>query len=92
MEGRDIGAVVCPDADVKVFLTADEAERARRRTDERPGLGADALATDLRLRDERDAAQMSAAPDAEQIDTTAPRDRRGRRAHRAARAAARAPA
>ncbi len=70
MEGRDIGAVVCPDADVKVFLTADRAERARRRTDERPGLGADALATDLELRDARDAAQMEAAPDAERIDTT----------------------
>lgn len=70
MEGRDIGAVVCPDADVKVFLTADRAERARRRTDERPGLGADALATDLELRDARDAAQMEAAADAELIDTT----------------------
>jgi CMP/dCMP kinase len=70
MEGRDIGMVVCPDADVKVFLTADPAERARRRTDERPGLGADALATDLRLRDKRDAKQLEAAPDAERIDTT----------------------
>lgn len=70
MEGRDIGMVVCPDAEVKVFLTADPAERARRRTDERPGLGADALATDLRLRDARDAKQMEAAPDAERIDTT----------------------
>ena len=70
MEGRDIGAVVCPDADVKIFLTADADERARRRTEERPGLGADALATDLRLRDRRDAAQMEAAPDAETIDTT----------------------
>ena len=70
MEGRDIGAVVCPDAEVKVFLTADAAERARRRTEERPGLGADALATDLRLRDARDAGQMHAAPDAETIDTT----------------------
>jgi cytidylate kinase len=70
MEGRDIGAVVCPDADVKVFLTADAAERARRRTQERPGLGADALATDLRVRDARDAGQMHAAPDAETIDTT----------------------
>jgi cytidylate kinase len=70
MEGRDIGAVVCPDAEVKVFLTADAAERARRRTDERPGLGADALATDLELRDASDAAQMEAAPDAERIDTT----------------------
>ena len=70
MEGRDIGAVVCPGAEVKVFLTADPAERARRRVDERPGLGADALATDLRLRDERDAGQMQAAADAETIDTT----------------------
>jgi cytidylate kinase len=70
MEGRDIGAVVCPGADVKVFLTADAAERARRRVDERPGLGPDALATDLRLRDERDAGQMQAAPDATTIDTT----------------------
>jgi CMP/dCMP kinase len=70
MEGRDIGAVVCPDAEVKVFLTADSAERARRRTEERPGLGADALATDLRLRDARDAPQLEPAPDAETIDTT----------------------
>jgi CMP/dCMP kinase len=70
MEGRDIGMVVCPDAEVKVFLTADPEERARRRTDERPGLGADALATDLRLRDRRDARQLEAAPDAERIDTT----------------------
>ncbi|HSJ92818.1 MAG TPA: (d)CMP kinase [Gaiellaceae bacterium] len=70
MEGRDIGMVVCPDADVKIFLTADPEERARRRTDERPGLGADALATDLRLRDRRDAKQLEAAPDAERIDTT----------------------
>jgi cytidylate kinase len=70
IEGRDIGTVVAPDAEVKVYLNADEAERARRRIAERPGLAADALATDLRLRDERDAAQMRAAPDAEQIDTT----------------------
>jgi len=70
MEGRDIGMVVCPNADVKVFLTADPEERARRRTDERPGLGADALATDLRLRDRSDAKQLEAAPDAERIDTT----------------------
>jgi cytidylate kinase len=70
IEGRDIGTVVAPDADVKVFLSAEESERARRRIAERPGLAADALATDLRLRDERDAAQMRAAPDAEQIDTT----------------------
>jgi cytidylate kinase len=70
MEGRDIGAVVVPDADVKVFLTAAAAERARRRTEERPGLGADALATDLRLRDARDAAQLRPAPDALELDTT----------------------
>ncbi len=44
--------------------------RASRRESERPGIGADALATDLRLRDERDAGQLQAAPDAETIDTT----------------------
>ena len=71
IEGRDIGTVVAPGADVKVYLTANEAERARRRIAERPGLAADALATDLRLRDENDAAQMRPADDAEQIDTTA---------------------
>ncbi len=70
IEGRDIGTVVAPQAEVKVYLTADESERARRRTADRPGIGADALATDLRSRDERDAAQMRAAADAEQIDTT----------------------
>ena len=70
IEGRDIGTVVCPDADVKVYLVADAAERARRRTADRPEIGEEALATDLRLRDERDAAQMKAAPDAQEIDTT----------------------
>jgi len=70
IEGRDIGTVVVPNADVKVYLVADTAERARRRMAERPGIGADALATDLRLRDERDAANMRPAPDAEEIDTT----------------------
>ena len=70
IEGRDIGTVVVPDADVKVYLVADTATRARRRMAERPGIGADALATDLRLRDESDAAQMRPAPDAETIDTT----------------------
>ena len=71
IEGRDIGTVVCPDAEVKVYLVADPTERARRRQADHPDIGAEALATDLRLRDERDAAQMQAAPDAEQIDTTA---------------------
>ncbi len=70
IEGRDIGTVVAPNAAVKVYLIADESERARRRATERPGIGADALATDLRLRDESDAAQMEPAADAEQIDTT----------------------
>jgi CMP/dCMP kinase len=70
IEGRDIGTVVCPDADVKVYLVADPAERARRRLADRPEIGREALATDLRLRDERDAAQMQPAPDAETIDTT----------------------
>jgi cytidylate kinase len=71
IEGRDIGTVVAPNAAVKVYLLADESERARRRSAERPGIGTDALATDLRLRDESDAAQMRPAPDAVQIDTTA---------------------
>jgi CMP/dCMP kinase len=70
IEGRDIGTVVCPHADVKVYLVADPAERARRRLADRPEIGAEALATDLLLRDERDAAQMRPAPDAETIDTT----------------------
>jgi cytidylate kinase len=70
VEGRDIGTVVAPNADVKVYLVAEAAERARRRISEHPGVGADALATDLRLRDERDAAQMQPAADAELIDTT----------------------
>jgi cytidylate kinase len=70
IEGRDIGTVVAPDAEVKVFLVADRDERAKRRIAERPGIGADALATDLRLRDESDAARMQPAPDAIEIDTT----------------------
>ena len=70
IEGRDIGTVVAPDAEVKVFLVADRDERAKRRVAERPGIGADALATDLRLRDESDAARMQPAADAIEIDTT----------------------
>ena len=70
IEGRDIGTVVAPDAEVKVFLVADRTERAKRRVAERPGIGADALATDLRLRDESDAARMQPAADATKIDTT----------------------
>ena len=70
IEGRDIGTVVAPNAEVKVFLVADREERAKRRVSERPGIGADALATDLRLRDESDAARMQPAADATEIDTT----------------------
>jgi cytidylate kinase len=70
IEGRDIGTVVVPDADVKVYLNAERDVRAQRRLAERPEIGADALATDLRLRDESDAARMRPAEDAIQIDTT----------------------
>ena len=70
IEGRDIGTVVAPGAEVKVYLVADREERARRRSAERPGIGADALATDLRLRDESDRVRMQPAADAHQIDTT----------------------
>jgi cytidylate kinase len=70
IEGRDIGTVVAPDAEVKVYLVAEPGVRARRRLSERPEIGADALATDLRLRDQRDAVRMQPAPDATTIDTT----------------------
>lgn len=70
VEGRDIGTVVCPGADVKVFLVADPDERARRRHAERPDADGDGLATDLRLRDEQDAMQTQKAADAVEIDTT----------------------
>jgi cytidylate kinase len=70
IEGRDIGTVVAPQAEVKVYLNAERSIRASRRLAERPEIGADALATDLRLRDESDAARMQPAEDAIQIDTT----------------------
>jgi cytidylate kinase len=70
IEGRDIGTVVAPNAEVKIYLIADPSVRAQRRSAERPDIGADALATDLRLRDERDAVNMQPAADAVQIDTT----------------------
>jgi cytidylate kinase len=70
IEGRDIGTVVAPHAEVKVYLVADRAERAKRRMADRPGIGRDALATDLRIRDESDAARMRPAEDAREIDTT----------------------
>jgi len=70
IEGRDIGTVVAPDADVKIYLVADPKVRAQRRLAERPEIGGDALATDLRLRDQSDAARMRPAADAHEIDTT----------------------
>lgn len=70
IEGRDIGRVVVPDADVKVFLVADESERARRRFAEREGVTPDGLADDLRRRDEHDAENTLPADDAVFVDTT----------------------
>jgi cytidylate kinase len=70
IEGRDIGTVVAPDADVKVYLVAETGVRAQRRQSERPDIGADALVTDLRRRDQSDSARMQPADDAVRIDTT----------------------
>ena len=72
-EGRDIGTVVAPDAAVKVFLTADPAERAARRAAE---LGADpeVVLRDQTLRDEQDRnrehSPLKPAPGAIEVDTT----------------------
>ena len=70
IEGRDIGTVVAPAAEVKVFLQAHEDERARRRAADRPGVEAGTLAADLRDRDERDAVNTVPAADAVLLDTT----------------------
>ena len=70
IEGRDIGVVVVPDAEVKVWLVADPAVRARRRHLERDGLEIEELAEELRRRDERDAVNTHRAEDAVEVDTT----------------------
>lgn len=70
IEGRDIGAIVAPDAEVKIFLDASPEERARRRLGERPGAQVDELASELRRRDAADAVNMTPAPDAIRVDTT----------------------
>ena len=70
IEGRDIGVVVVPEAELKVWLVAEPGVRARRRHAEREGLAADELAAELRRRDERDAANTHRAPDAVEVDTT----------------------
>ncbi len=67
IDGRDIGTVVFPDADLKVFLTASPEERARRRQDDET---ADDLARRDRLDSTRAASPLVAAPDARVIDTT----------------------
>ncbi len=73
-EGRDIGTVVAPGAEVKVFLTASPQVRAQRRAAELGGDTATVLAEQA-IRDERDTARehspLAAAPDAEVIDTSA---------------------
>jgi len=70
IEGRDIGVVVVPEAEVKVWLVADPGVRARRRHAERVGLGVAELAEELRRRDERDAVNTHQAADAVEVDTT----------------------
>jgi CMP/dCMP kinase len=70
IEGRDIGVVVVPDAEVKIWLVADPGVRARRRHAERNGLAMEELAEELRRRDERDAANTHRAADAVEVDTT----------------------
>jgi CMP/dCMP kinase len=78
LDGRDIGTVVCPDADVKIFVTATPEVRAKRRYLERKADGEpvtyEAILADIRRRDardaERDAAPMRAAQDAVLLDTS----------------------
>ncbi len=75
VDGRDMGTVVFPDADLKIFLIADSRERAARRLRQRGTPTSEQLLDDetirIRERDERDAKQTVPAPDAITIDTTA---------------------
>ena len=78
LDGRDIGTVICPNADVKVYVTATPEARARRRAAEYKAQGRDideaAVLADIRKRDERDqnraAAPLKQAADAHLLDTT----------------------
>jgi cytidylate kinase len=78
-EGRDIGTVVFPDADLKFYMTASVEERARRRRKDFAAVGVEKtlkeLITELSARDEKDSTRENSplrrAPDAEEIDTTA---------------------
>jgi cytidylate kinase len=72
-EGRDIGTVVCPEAPLKIFLTASEDERARRRADE-SGEDEGSVLVAMRDRDSRDRERehgaLRPADDAIEVDTT----------------------
>jgi len=78
LDGRDIGTVICPHADVKIFVVADPAVRARRRTLEARARGEDAdeaaVLADIIKRDERDRnraiAPLKPAPDAHTLDNS----------------------
>jgi cytidylate kinase len=78
LDGRDIGTVICPDAEVKLYITASDDIRAKRRFDELTQAGAETtlerVLADLRERDARDSARAAAplkpAEDAIVIDTT----------------------
>lgn len=78
MDGRDIGTVVLPDADLKIFLTASAEQRAKRRMLELEAKGVDAsfdeVLKDIEYRDEQDtkraAAPLRAAEDAVRVDTS----------------------
>ncbi|MEM1160500.1 MAG: (d)CMP kinase [Pseudomonadota bacterium] len=78
LDGRDIGTVICPDAEVKLFITATDAVRAQRRFEEVAARGEETtleqVTKDLKTRDERDAsredAPMKQADDAHLRDTT----------------------
>ena len=78
LDGRDIGTMVCPDADIKIFITADLEARASRRYRELNGEGIevafDSVLEDLKERDERDSkrsvAPLKPAKDAVVVDTT----------------------
>jgi cytidylate kinase len=78
LDGRDVGTVICPDARIKLFVTAAVGERARRRTAEMRGRGQDAdyaaVRADLERRDARDTnravAPLKPALDAHLLDTS----------------------
>ncbi|MFP5257357.1 MAG: (d)CMP kinase [Acidimicrobiia bacterium] len=74
LEGRDIGTVVFPDAELKVYLTADPEVRAQRRSQEVTDLDYETVAADLARRDAldqgRETSPLTEAPDAFVVDTT----------------------